>query len=508
MNMKKGNNVVLKTAVASAMLVMAGAANAGIGTSNRTFALELFNGSTPTLTQPVLAPVSYQFGGPIAAGSTFYVYLGLSGGATFSAVPALTTFAGTAGDGTIINDGGSVGGTISAVAIAADSTYIRFKVVLAAGKSISTNSVFTFTPTVGIINANTALAATGGTITLTWVNNSTATTSTIPAGDLDTGGTHSGTVATSSQGITMTAAASSAFPFNSGGVAETAKIDLAASPISAKFTTPGATLSNANSLVLINLGALRAKSNSTVQADGTTGYTIATQVASLGYVVTAPAGFFTALSTGGTTLLSTTADCLQAWTGTTSATFTTAALAAAATSITVSGAATPATATNYYVCMSIPAAPTLALQTGTPTLTASLVHAGTAVDSSNSLASTALYALTSNGASKYVRNYVPAAVTGWTNFLRIINTGAITADVSAAVVDEATGVAGTAAKILTGLKAGAATTVNSTQIEAAIGAQTSSARPRLLITAPTNALEVQNFLFTPNGSFSVNQGTE
>ncbi len=506
MNMKK-RSLVLQAAVACAIGAMAGAANANIGTANRTFAVELFSGSSPSTTAISLAPISYQFTGPVAAASTFYVYVGLSGGATFTTAALTAAMVGAASDGSAIDSAGTAasGGTVQTVVLATDSTYARFTVVLNTGKSISSSSVFTFTPPnlPGTVkNANGALSTVGGTLTATWVNNSTATTGTIPAGDIDSGGTHSGVVATSAQGITLTGAASSAFPFNSQGAIETSKIDLSATPTSSKFTTGV----NSASTTVINLGAIRAKNNSAIGAD-LTAYTIANMATTLSYTVAAPAGFFAPMGKTGQTWLSTSAaDCSATLGSSASTVFSTAASAAAATTITVTGVTAPATATNYFVCMSIDS--TNAAIGGTPTMAPTLVHANTSTDSNEALAAFNLYSLTTNGQSKYVRNYVPAAVTGWTNFLRIINTGSITADVSAAVVDEATGVAGTAAVILTGLKAGAATTINSTQIEAAIGAQSSSARPRLLITAPTNALEVQNFLFTPNGSFSVNQGTE
>jgi len=144
---------------------------------------------------------------------------------------------------------------------------------------------------------------------------------------------------------------------------------------------------------------------------------------------------------------------------------------------------------------------------GTPTLAGTLVHAGTAVDSNETVAAT-LYAVRFNGQQIDVRNYVPVALTGWTTFLRIVNTGSIAAAVSGAFINETTGVVGTAGVLISSLPAGASRTLDSTQIEAVLGAQTATARPRIRITAPTNSMEVQTYVFTPAGQFSIIHGTE
>lgn len=501
----KNRNVILKAAVASALLAMGGAANASISTQNRIFAVEQFLGSTPAATAPLSAPISYQFSGPVAAATVFYVYVGLSGGATWSAAPAITTLVGAASDNTPIDSVGGAGGAVSAPTISNDSTFVRFTVTLAAGKALSSISVFSFTPNVTLLKADTALATIGGTISATWANNSSASTVTMPAGDIDATGTHTGVIATSAQGISLTAAASSAFPFNSGGVAETAKINLGAIPISTLFTQPGASLSNANSTTVLTLGAFRA-TNGTAKSATNAAYDLATNVATMGYTVSAPAGFFAALPTaGGGIYLSAANTCGSTVGGSASAAITGAA-AATATSVSVTGIATVASATNQYICMTVNGS--TAQVTGTPSAVIRLTHNTSTTDAHNTTASTPMYALTNNGSSVDVRNYVPMAVTGWTTNLRIINTGAVAAAVSAAAIDETSGVVGTAGVLSTSLASGAAITLSPTLIEAAIGTQAATSRPRIRITAPTNSLSVQTYVFNPNGNFSIIHGEE
>lgn len=495
----------IATAVVLALGVASFGAQASIGTATRTFAVEQFLGSTPAATAITLAPISYQFSGPVAAGSTFYVYVGLSGGAKFTAAPAVTDLIGSAADGAAISSAvGAAGGAVSAPTLLTDGS-VRFTVALAPGKAISSISVFTFTPTLSTVNtANGALGTVGGMINATWVNNSTAVTAAIPAGDIDTAGTHTGPVATSAQGIAVTAASSAAFPFNTGGVAETSRINVASTPAGSQLTT-GA---NTGSTTVVNLGAVRFTNGSAVQNDGATAYTIASQTGatSLNYTVSAPAGFFAALGTTGFVELSSTPNCGTPLATSKSTLFGTAGAAAAATAITVTGAAQPTTGTNYYVCLT--ANGTTPLVTGTPSFTATLTKTSTATDSNNVLAATNLYPLRLNGTQVDVTNYVPAAVTGWTQFIRVANTGSVAASVFASVIDETTGTAGTPVAVINNLLPGAVMNLTSTQIEAAVGAQPEAARPRIRITAPTNALKVQNMLFTPNGSFTNNSSVE
>jgi hypothetical protein len=149
---------------------------------------------------------------------------------------------------------------------------------------------------------------------------------------------------------------------------------------------------------------------------------------------------------------------------------------------------------------------------GQPSITASLAGPTALAVQPVSLASTPLYNLLSNGGSAYVREYIPAAVQGYTTFIRVINTGGVTANVNAAIVSDVTGTTGTAGVIATAIPPNGAVTLSSSQIEAAIktaggvapagtpGAS-SGFRPRLFVSAPTT-IAVQSFISDANGNFS------
>jgi len=108
------------------------------------------------------------------------------------------------------------------------------------------------------------------------------------------------------------------------------------------------------------------------------------------------------------------------------------------------------------------------------------------------------------GTSVLVRTYVPAAdaVTGYSSYLRVINTGSVPTPVSVAVVDDVTGLAGNPGTLITSLPAGAAETFSAGQVEAALGAPIAAdRRPRLQVRGNT-VLEVQSFLLQPGGAFT------
>jgi len=118
------------------------------------------------------------------------------------------------------------------------------------------------------------------------------------------------------------------------------------------------------------------------------------------------------------------------------------------------------------------------------------------------IAKTALYNLQTNGGNATVRSYIPAANGSgagvYQSFIRVINTGSVTANISAAIVSDTTGLTGTPGVFAKNLPAGAAVTVPSSTIEAAIvaaggTAPAAASRPRLYISGPTS-ITVQSFL--------------
>lgn len=478
----KKRNLFLQTAVASALVIVAAGAQAGTLSGTAAFATESF-GLTATAALGIATPViTYTFNTPggivVNNNGIIYAYFRLTTG-TFSAAPAAGAFAGTvAVAGTTL--------TASAPTLSADSTTVRVTLTNASGANvvIGVGNTLTFTGAAGsIIGVNTALSTAGGSVGIqaSISTNGAAVPSvgTPTPADLDNGLSATPNFATARAAITGTVVASSAL-----ATAETAKIDLSAvSGPGTRFTTPGGALSNVNSATILNLGSVTfANVAATVQRDAATAYTVAssTGAGALSGTVT---GVFKA---GSTAALTTDTACV-----TPIGTNPNGTLNAGSTVFTFTGALTPA-AVNY-VCLTVPGT-TGAIPSTTP-VAAFTVAKATATDAA-STASGNLYALTTNGQVYDVRNYVPAAVTGYTTFIRIINTGAVSATFSGQFIN-ADGTTPGASSALATIAAGGSVTLSSTQVEAAMGGAPVggiSARPRLRITAPTNGMNVQSQL--------------
>lgn len=493
-------NLILKAAIALALGATALSASAATTTVAPTvFASELFRGMTPAATVLVGKPITVTTASAIPANSTVFVYLKLSSGQFVAAPTGGVQAAPAAGK---INSNLANVSTGNGV-LSTDGTYFVTQVNITDVPVGIGQPLVVFTPNAAT-GVNNAAGILNAPITVTASIGITSNTTTVQ-NDLDPAGTPTATFASSAQGITGTAAASSAFPFNGGGAAETARIDVAAATPFSLFTNVAV---NAGSTTVVNLGALRYTEGATRIGDDSAAYTIAGQTPAtpLGYTVTAPAGFFAALGTTGTIHLDTGADCKTGTLATsTSATFTTAAAAAAATAVTVAGAARPTNVTNYYVCMTVNGSTPMVA--GTPSLTSTLTHNGTATDSNNAIAATNLYALALNGASEIVKTYVPAGAAGYTSFVRIINRG-VAAPVSVSVIAD-NGTTGAPAVLIPSLASGASATLSSAQIEAVTGAINPASRPRLLLTAPSAGLTVQSFLLTnANGNYATVHGAD
>ena len=129
--------------------------------------------------------------------------------------------------------------------------------------------------------------------------------------------------------------------------------------------------------------------------------------------------------------------------------------------------------------------------------------AAAASDSAQTIASANLLALTSNGQQVDVRSYIPASTAGYTTYIRVINTGSVSAALTGSFLN-ADGTTGSPATLAT-MAAGSATTFTSSQIEAILGAPVggSTVRPRLRLSAPTTGMNAQSFILTnANGTFS------
>jgi len=498
----KKSNVILQAAIASALLAMAGGAQAGTLSGTATFATEIAGptASTALAIRPV--PVVYTFNTPggivINPGGIIYAYLRVSGSAGTPIIAIAPTNAS-------LGLSAGIAGIVATVgALSGDSTTLRITLTNTAtvNQTIGVGGTLTWTPTVGSISGvNTALATAGGTISVqgSVASSSAGTamnTGTALLADLDNGLSNTLAIATSAEAVTAAVAASSGF-----AVVETQKIDLTATSPGSRFTAPGGTLSNANATGLLNLGSVTFTNTAGTQAviDGTTDYVIATQ----GTATTQSGTVTGSFKTGSVAFL---ASDLACTTGI--AAGSNGVLNTALTTFTFTAGTLPTTAVAEYVCLTAPAT-TGAIPVTTPT--ASFTFTKTTTTDAADTASGTLYALTQNGSTVDVRSYIPAVTVGYTSFERIINSGGVAATVTGQWLYE-NGTTSTAATLITpALAIGGATTLTSTQIEAALGAPTATIgnnRPRLRLTAATNGLQAQWFFLNPSNDFSTMHGAD
>jgi len=512
----KRNKSVLQAAVAGAVLLMAAGAQAGvIGTTTQNYATEIFGtGSSAIAIKPL--GINYQFGVPVAANQTMYVYITLSNGAQFAA-PSTTDLVCT--DSTL-----ATFAPTAAANVASSATNIPGVVytINTGVHGLNTNSTCNYSPSVPSISGLTSsLSTAGGTVSATWTNAATLSTSAVPStGVIDAAGTHSGIILTSSTAITGTIVSSAAFVANGvTGVNETQRIVV---PTEKTFTVPGVTLSNANVATKVNLGAVVFTNNPSAPLDAAgVAYTIAGQVPATGLKGVVTGSFVAA---GAMTLYST-PDCLTTTVAAGSAGVVT------ATTATFTAVTRPTSNTPDYVCY-IPGG-AAAIPVTTPSAVFTLTK--TAATDIADVATGNLYPLVLNGISREVRSYIPAAATGYTSFIRLINSTPNAAPITGqfAYQDGTTSTAAPITFSINGaaasstLPAGGSVTLTASQIEASLGAPTAAqggaaSRPRLIITAPVadipgngaeltgfGSIEAQSFILTnANGNFSDATGAQ
>jgi len=484
----KKSNVILKAAIASALLAMAGSASAVTAVSATsiayateqfagTGAINVFQGPAINVTAGTAIP---------SGGSVFTVALALTNG-IWQSIPAVTS--GASYSALIV-------GTLSAT-----SSTLLVPITMNAGSSLGIGGNLLSIAAAAPVITSTGLATSGGAVTAAaTVYQGTVTSANLATATVYEAAGTAATIATSTAGYTVAATANTS----------TSKIDLTATTPSVLFTNVTASATETASTTTFKLGRLTVTQNSAMQTDGTTAFLVGASAPAITATIAAPAGFFAAMGTTGLITLKEASSVTNACTGGVSATSVTntVAGAASATAITVVGSAlTAVTAgTPYDVCMTVNG--TTAIVAGTPTIAATMgLTAVASPANKKTLAATNLQTLATNGQSYDVRNYVPAAATGYTTYVRVINTGSLSAAVSVALVDETTGTAGTAG-VLGTLAAGAARNFTPAEIEAVTGAIAATARPRLRITAPTSGMNVQTFLVQPNGTVSDMTGAQ
>jgi len=527
----KKRNLIIQAAVAGALAATCVSAMAA--PTARGYPLQMAVQAVTGATSPAeITPgqLAYSTDAPIPVG-TAYVYVSLNGGATFlqAAGGAITggskDIAGTLTSGgalTVANAGTDADITVGAGTVSADQTFIVFPITVATA-SVPVNTTFTYTPintaaggalatagavSSGALSANISI----GTTQTTTAGGSTAATST------NVDGLATGYLLNFVPGLTFTSLQSGASNFgattSAGGMAglgaETTQIDVVTQAGLALTATVNP--AHVDPATLVNFGGFYFKDANTAtspvyNADGATVFTVANDYATATSSAVLTGNFAAAQGTGGLVFLATNPTCATGL-----ATGSAAVINAAGTTATFSNVTLPAVGTGVptYVCMQINnPTNTVAIPQTTPSIivTESPALATTAAFVSGTTGAS-LYSLKTNGGSAYVRTYVPAAATGFTSYIRVINTGSVAASISAAIVSDTTGATGPAGTISSSpVAAGGAITVTSATIEKAIVAAGGTApaaadRPRLYVSAPTT-IAVQSFLYNSvNGEFT------
>lgn len=462
-----------RTAVSAAVLCTMGfAANAGtISVSAvKTVAQEAFGtGYTDTVVVPAATAFGYQFSTPggivINPGGTIYITLTPSVG-KFTAPGAVTIPSGT-------------GGALTGLATVNTTSGIM-SIALSNGTAATTNSVIG----VGGIVSVAGASVTGAGATLAAGSSVTATGSVgITAGgsELETAPTPVAFIS-SAQAVGVTALASAT---------EVAKIDvttIVTANIGKVLVNQISTTANVETLGSVTFANTTATAptelatTNPVNLANTSAYPVgATPVV---YTLSLASGTFSAgasysLATGACGTAGTAVASTQAPTAVTIAT----------TSVTLSSVAVPVSGTPILVCGTFPGTSAIAPYKAN---VAAVLTASTANKYiGETLTATGMYDLGYNGASVTVRNYIPAAVTGYIQTVRLINTGSSAATAFVSLIDDTTGVATTPVAIGTPIAVGAAQRYTQAQIEAAVGAVAASSRPRLRFTAATATIEAQ-----------------
>ncbi|PJC21866.1 MAG: hypothetical protein CO065_02065 [Comamonadaceae bacterium CG_4_9_14_0_8_um_filter_57_21] len=487
----KKRNVISYTAIASALLVLAGSVNAGtLSTTNTVFATENFTAANTTpVALSTVGPISYSTASSLTANPSTHLFftLRLTNG-TFAATPAVTDFK-LAGTTAAASVGPAVPGLV--ITLSTDKTTVLLDFTTQTGATTLLGlSAMTWTPSAGNVLAdNATMAVAGGTINAAAV----LTLVTIPAANLEStvalatsadGATATGAIASSNKAITSTI---DALPLYTG------KIDLTAVPVASAYTVAD-----------VALGAVTFKDVATVQGqsgNSTFDYTVVAGSANTpptNVKIDVTPGTGQAFPVGATLFADVTSTaCAVPVAGTTTAAFTTASSLLKTTITFPTASLVSGTAIN--ICMSKPgvgktASPITATITGT-------ITEAVGTDAKPTVTGIG-YPLDFNGSTRTVRSYIPASTVGYTSFVRAINTGTVDADVTGQFINE-DGTLSASGKLFN-LKAGGSLTVTSAAVEAAIGvAPAATARPRLRLTAPTNTMDAQSFFLTnANGNFS------
>lgn len=475
-------------------------AHAGIAGSNATkMATAAIVSNTTTFARP--AALSYQTSATdlLAANTVYYVYVKLAAG-VFTGAPAATLFT----SGSAVLSAALIGATASQ--LSTDGTFAVYTLASLTG-AVAGGTTISLSPTgtgsaAGGMTGLLATAAAGGSVVESLSIGSTLSLAT-PQADVDAAA--GAAVITFVPAQTYLSVPSSATQATwtglgvTGTAPETAQINVSTGT-GVGLTAPvmtAATLLDFGGFVFTDVTGVTA-------ADGVSTWLIANEYTAASMTATVTGNFAAESSM----FLSTNPACTVVTTALTVNT--------AKTSATLAAGRPAATAVGDVVCMAINGTTVIPSTTPAINITLSTPAGASIAGTPVSFGPSNLYALTPNGGSAIVRTYIPSAATGYTDYVRVINTGSASSTISVARIDPVTGVIGTAATLPGGAVApGSATIYSSTQIDTALGGPGATAtsplgssdRPRLQFNA-TTGISVQNFIYNPTGTLSTLHGTE
>lgn len=478
-------NLILQAAVAAAFGFVGMSAHAGTGSAL----------PAKIATQAIISnatavkgnPVTYSTQVPLSANTVYYVYVKLTNG-TFGGTPLVANGVFTSNNTSL----SKMLNTSSKQQLSNDATFAVYTLGSTA-HVIPVNATISFTPkgtntNLGEIDNLTGLLG-GGNVNAVISIGATADVTTTHA-EIDSAA--GGNIITFQPAQIQKGAASSANNFSStfyGVGIETAQINVSGGTGIA--LTNNVNVPAAGTTSTINFGALQfIDVAGTQNANQSTFWTIANEYITAGTLGAVITGNFAAATSVYTSVLTNCSTSLD-----------TGVLNAGKTTATITNGTPQATGVSQFVCMTVNGS--TVIQATQPTISATLSTTAGSKDPGSPItfATVSLYNLMPNGGTVYIRNYVPAAFTGYVDAVRIINVGQVSASVQVARIDPVTGLPGTPATLPGGaIAAGGATNYPNTVIEAALGGASATQffandRPRLVFTANTT-IEGQNYVLT------------
>lgn len=485
-------NLILAAAVAAAFGITATSAHAGVASA---LPAKIATAALKNNAQGFKGnQVTYSTQVPLSTATVYFVYVKLTNG-VFSAVPNAGLF--SSNDAALST--ALVGST--AAALSSDSTFAVYTLA-ATTAVVPVNTTISFTPSAtgaaaGGASGLTALLAGGAVNAVISIGSSAQTTT--PLADIDSaaGGNIITFLAPETYYATGSGVGASTFTklgVGSAGAPETTQINVA----QGTGVNVTATSMTGASTTLVDFGGFEISDVPAVlSADQVNSWNIGTEYTGGSLSGTVTGNFAAAASM----YMSSTSGCVTSVNSLTLNTALTSATFAAGTVI--------ASGSGQVVCMNVNG--TTTIPSTQPAINVALATDAGAYEQGATLTfgPSALYNLLPNGGTVTIRAYIPAAATGYTDYVRIINIGQVSSAISVARIDPVTGITGTSAVLPGGsLAAGGAINYSATTIETALGGPFAATdRPRLLFTA-NGLIEGQNYISNPDGSLTTLLGSD